>query len=289
MSRGTADPGGPSGDAGQFKPDAHFAADISPEIPFESPPDPEPDAVLEEARLSSIRAFMARDARRRQRRRRLIGICAVVAGTGILIAAVATVGRRTEHLSAPIAREGREELGQSREPPRTPEDPTSVPKGPITTTEQRRLAQSSPAIPSSTPSASRAGHTSRGSGQQKLPNQDAVNHQPLSRLTALRPGDTKEKVFDTFATVFERRNGALVRIEGIRLRERGRSPHHELVEVADVTVADTPAGSLHWFLFGDGRLLAWGRAEEWATAAERYEVATQYKPAAASKQRKAGS
>jgi len=30
-------------------------------------------------------------------------------------------------------------------------------------------------------------------------------------------------------------------------------------------------------------------AEEWATAAERYEVATQDKPAAASEQRKAGS
>ena len=102
--------------------------------------------------------------------------------------------------------------------------------------------------------------------------------QPLALLTVIRLGDSKEKVFGTLATVFERRNDALVQIEGLRLRARGRSPHYGLIEVADVKVADTAAGSLRWFLFGDGRLLAWGRVEEWATAAERYELATEYRP-----------
>ena len=103
-------------------------------------------------------------------------------------------------------------------------------------------------------------------------------YHPLARLKAVRPGDTKEKVFETLATVFERRNGALVRIEGIRLRSNGRSPHHALIEVADVRIAGTPAGTLLWFLFGDGRLVAWGRAEEWATAAGRYAVESEYRP-----------
>jgi hypothetical protein len=71
-----------------------------------------------------------------------------------------------------------------------------------------------------------------------------------------------------------------VRIEGIRLRSSGRSPHHALVEVADVRIADAPGGTLLWFLFGDGRLVAWGRAEEWATAAGRYEVESEYRPTA---------
>jgi hypothetical protein len=286
-TRGNAIPEGQSGDDGKLKPDPNFAADIPPEIPFESQGDPEPGAMEEDPRLSGMREFRARDERRRQRRRRLIGICTGVAGTGLLVAAMTTVGHRTEHrspttsgVSAHVVREGREALSQSTESLRTPEDRTSVAKGPITVTEQRRLAQTRSAPPSST------GWASRASVQQKVPNQDAVYHEPLARLRALRPGDTKEKVFETFATVFESRNGALVRIEGIRLRARGRSPHHELIEVADVRVADTTAGSLRWFLFGDGRLLAWGRAEEWARAAERYKVETEYKPAASPDRRR---
>ena len=36
----------------------------------------------------------------------------------------------------------------------------------------------------------------------------------------------------------------------------------------------------------NGRLLAWGRAEEWARAAERYQVETEYKPATSPDRRK---
>ena len=103
-------------------------------------------------------------------------------------------------------------------------------------------------------------------------------YQPRGRLTTIRAGDAKEAVFELFGTTIERRNGSLVRIEGMRLRATGRSPHHAQVEVAEVRIGDTAAGSLYWFLFGDGRLVAWGRPEEWAAATGRYQVEIKYKP-----------
>ena len=102
----------------------------------------------------------------------------------------------------------------------------------------------------------------------------SVGYQPRERLTTVRLGDAKETVFELFATRVERRNGWVVRIEGMRLRARGRSPHHAHVEVAEVKIAGNP----YWFLFGDGRLIAWGRPEEWLRAAGRYQVDIAYPP-----------
>ena len=104
----------------------------------------------------------------------------------------------------------------------------------------------------------------------------SVGYQSRERLTTVRRGDPKEKVFELFATRVERRNGSAVLIEGMRLRASGRSPRHAQVEVADVTIADTARGTLYWFLFGDGRLIAWGRPEEWA--AGRHQVEIDYTP-----------
>jgi hypothetical protein len=103
-------------------------------------------------------------------------------------------------------------------------------------------------------------------------------YHPRGRLTTIRAGDTKEAVFELFGTTIERRGGSLVRIEGMRLRANGRSPHHARVEVAEVRIGNTAAPSLYWFLFGDGRLVAWGRPEEWAAAAGRYRVEIDYRP-----------
>jgi hypothetical protein len=86
-------------------------------------------------------------------------------------------------------------------------------------------------------------------------------------------------VFELFATRVERRDGRAIVIEGIRLRASGRSAHHTHVEVADVTIGDTARGTLYWFLFGDGRLIGWGRPEEWRRAAGRHEVDIDYTPA----------
>jgi len=106
-----------------------------------------------------------------------------------------------------------------------------------------------------------------------------VGYQPHELLTTVRAGDSKEKVFEVLATSYEQRSGSLVRIEGIRRRAGGRSATYEHVEVADARFANTPAGTLYWFLFGDGRLLAWGQAGEWAAAASHHQVESDYRPA----------
>jgi hypothetical protein len=111
----------------------------------------------------------------------------------------------------------------------------------------------------------------------KPPIATTVSYQPRQRLTTLRVGDAKERVFELFGSTVERRNGLLVRIEGMRLRATGRSSQHAQVEVAEVKVADAGAGGVYWFLFGDGRLLGWGRPEEWPATAKRYEVEIDYR------------
>jgi hypothetical protein len=106
-----------------------------------------------------------------------------------------------------------------------------------------------------------------------------VSYQPRERLASVHAGDPKEAVFELFGTAFERRSGSLVRIEGMRLRASGRSSQHAQVEVAEVRINDTAAaGNLYWFLFGDGHLIAWGRAEDWPVATARYQVEIEYQP-----------
>src|SRR5215470_4667470 len=106
-----------------------------------------------------------------------------------------------------------------------------------------------------------------------------VSYQPSERLETVHAGDAKETVFELFGTRVERRSGSLVQVEGMRLRASGRSGQHALVEVAEVRITDAVAtGSLYWFLFGDGRLIAWGRAKEWPGAAARYQVEIVYQP-----------
>ena len=116
----------------------------------------------------------------------------------------------------------------------------------------------------------------------RAPTQSApiVSYQPRERLATVSPGDTKERVFDRFATTFEQRNGSVVRVEGMRWRANGRSPRHAQVEVAEVVLADAGAERLYWFVFGDGRLIGWGRHEEWPAAVRRHEIEIDYQPAA---------
>ena len=106
----------------------------------------------------------------------------------------------------------------------------------------------------------------------------SVGYHPQGRLTSIQVGDTKDKVFGLLATSFERQNGSLVRIEGVRLRASARSPRYAHVEIAEARIGETSAATLYWFLFGDERLLAWGRSEEWAAAANRHRVESSYAP-----------
>ena len=118
----------------------------------------------------------------------------------------------------------------------------------------------------------------RAAAAAPMPPTESVSYQPRERLTTVRPGDAKHKIFELFATAFEQRIGSLVRIDGMRLRASGRSPHYAQVEVAEVKIADTAAGTPYWFLFGDGLLLAWGPPEEWSVASGRYQLEIDYRP-----------
>jgi hypothetical protein len=108
--------------------------------------------------------------------------------------------------------------------------------------------------------------------------QATVGYHPLDRLASVQPGDSKDKVFGLLATSFERQNGSLVRIEGIRLRASARSPRHDHAEIAEARLGESPGATPYWFLFGDGSLIAWGRPDEWAAAAARLQVESEYAP-----------
>jgi hypothetical protein len=106
----------------------------------------------------------------------------------------------------------------------------------------------------------------------------SVSYHPRDRLSAIRAGDSKDKVFGMLATSFERQNGSLVRIEGIRLRASARSPRDAHVEVAEAKIGETSGAVPYWFLFSDERLVAWGRPDEWSAAVARYQIQTGYTP-----------
>jgi len=63
----------------------------------------------------------------------------------------------------------------------------------------------------------------------------------------------------------------------MRLRATGRSPDHPQLEVADVSIAETGAARTYWFLFGEGRLIAWGRPDEWRATAGRLQLDIEYR------------
>jgi hypothetical protein len=99
------------------------------------------------------------------------------------------------------------------------------------------------------------------------------------RLSSVRKGQSKEEVFEHFGSTVARRDGAIVEIQGIRLRVSGQSARGARVEVGEVNLTDAIARPLpYWFLFSDGRLLAWGRPEQWAAAATRHGVELSYDP-----------
>jgi hypothetical protein len=259
-----------------------------------APQTPAEDAetLEEEARLRGIREFLARDARRRHRRRALVTAASVVVGIGLAVTALTSVGWRGEDqgppataaIPAPLVLESREPLAPPPTPLPPPADSAPAPREALSPPPEPRPARARPSPVSPRPgsrspsSASPPAVAARPAASAPRTAPPTVTYQPRARLASIRPGDTKDRVFETLATTVERRDGALVRTEGLRLRASGRSPHHALVEVADVRIAETTGGSLHWFLFGDGRLVAWGRAEEWASAADRFEVDSRYSP-----------
>ena len=223
--------------------------------PSEQPVWSEQDAVFLHYRAQSR-------ARRERRRRQLrIAVGTLVVGAGLLTAVLFW----TRHQRPPIAT-------RTIEPPAAPA-PVASTAAPPAASPAPPVAEIRPVPPIAPPTPPVA------STPAPVASVTDVSYQPRERLKSVHDGDTKETVFELFGTAFERRKGSLVRIEGIRLRASGRSALHAQVEVADVRISDAvAAGSLYWFLFGDGRLIAWGRAEEWPVATARHQVNIEYQP-----------
>jgi hypothetical protein len=140
--------------------------------------------------------------------------------------------------------------------------------GPVTAPESRAPIVTNVSTPPRPPAASPGG---------PRPVTVSVRHQPRERLAVIRAGDMKERVFDLFGSTVERRDGTLVRVDGMRLRAKGRSPDHPHVEVADVEVGENGRAQRYWFLFGEGTLMAWGRPDEWPVMARRYQLEIDYR------------
>jgi hypothetical protein len=119
--------------------------------------------------------------------------------------------------------------------------------------------------PASPPSASPA--TTGAEGEQTV-----AYHSP-ERLLNVRKGQAKEAVFGLFGTAFENREGKLVEIKGMRLIPSGPSATGTRFEVSQVRLGedDGPTTS-YWFLFEAGRLLTWGRPEEWRAMVSSYKL-----------------
>lgn len=100
-----------------------------------------------------------------------------------------------------------------------------------------------------------------------------VTYHSAERLDGVRRGQSKERVFDLFGTAVVRRQGELLQVEGIQLHAVRRSDRATRLEVGAVTLSE-PRGQRvrYWFLFEDGRLVAWGPPGQWGATAQRYRL-----------------
>ena len=101
-------------------------------------------------------------------------------------------------------------------------------------------------------------------------------------LAGIRKGQSKERLFQAFATAFVERDGKIVEVPGMRLRASGRSGADRRIEVGEVLLAERGGPTTpYWFLFEDARLVAWGRPEQWEATVKAHGLAVAYKPRSA--------
>ncbi|MGH7264448.1 MAG: hypothetical protein ACREMB_06265 [Candidatus Rokuibacteriota bacterium] len=116
------------------------------------------------------------------------------------------------------------------------------------------------------------------SGTEATPASGLAYHS-VKGLARLRAGQSKDEVFGIFGSLFATRDDKITEIQGMRLRTSGQSVRGARIEVSEVSLADETARETpYWFLFADGRLLTWGRSEQWGAAAARYGVDLPYRP-----------
>ena len=117
---------------------------------------------------------------------------------------------------------------------------------------------------------------------EPTPASDALTYRSERVLAALRTGQSKERVFEAFATAFVERGGKIVEVQGMRLRTSGRSGTGARIEIGEVLLTGRDdRGAAYWFLFENARLLAWGRPEQWDATAKTHGLDVPYHPGAA--------
>jgi hypothetical protein len=236
-----------------MNPDEAFGRPLAE--PMSAPGTPSVEQLVETYRARS-------QARRRRRRRRVLIIGSGLLGGGALVVSLLGVvpRARDRHIAPPVE--------PAASPTRAALEDQARLSGPLSTPESRAPAATKVSTPPRSPTASPEG---------PRPSTVSVRYQPRQRLTAVHKGDMKERVFDLFGGTVTRQNGTLIRIDGMRLRAKGRSPDHPQVEVADVEVAENGRVQRYWFLFAEGTLMAWGRPDEWPVAAKRYQLEIAYR------------
>jgi hypothetical protein len=140
---------------------------------------------------------------------------------------------------------------------------------PATTSARRggSLAQPAPQIQhAAAPAASPSTATERSAAEP-------IAFHPATKLARLKRGDHKNRVLELFATAYARRKGAVVKLEGLRVRAPQRSGRGTSIEVGEVLVEGQDAdGVRYWFLFDNERLLAWGEPHQWVAVAKRHQL-----------------
>jgi hypothetical protein len=246
-------------------------------MPAEPPPEPSSD----QQRLEQLLEYRTRALRRRRRVARVRIATGILACGLALLAAVVTAGRMFRRDAAPLPSVAVQsqpvEPADRHTPAEAEPDPSAAPQelGPVTEPPapiRRRQSQPFLAAPRTRSPETRSPELRSPETRSPGSVVARVRVHPPDRLAALARGDTKERVFELFATTFQREGEAMVRTDGIRLRARSRSPRHPEMEVAEVRLAD----DLRWFLFDGGRLVAWGRPQEWCAVAARHDVDLDY-------------
>ena len=173
--------------------------------------------------------------------------------------------RESAEINATASVDGQEE---QEETPATPVASNTPPAA-------KPASIAKPPTPAETPAAPAA----KSVAAPPAPAPAVANVQPAEKLAEIRSGDSKERIFDLFATVFVKQGGKVEQIDGIRLRVSSRPAPNRLVEVGEVVVGDRGSnGTPYWFLFEEGLLLAWGKPEQWEAAALRYQIELDYAP-----------
>jgi len=90
-------------------------------------------------------------------------------------------------------------------------------------------------------------------------------------LRNVRAGDSKERILAIFATKITNEEVT----QGMTIRAARRDASGNLIEVGEVLLLneeDMYKLTPYWFLFENGRLVRWGRPEDWRAFSANYQI-----------------